>query len=307
MSAFGMELISSGTVGASVNDGLAQDSTIVGCLDGLPEPTHPFENSLRRSPLGRTALGLVHDLNNFLTVTNLYCDLLRERLGPEPCSSRYMEEIGFASAQAAGLAKQLMDLGRSQASSPATCLVAEIVEGMKDRLARLAGDAITVTYEIEPVVGRAAVDPAKLQRVLLNLVLNARDAMPTGGRIHIRAYRSPVKNSMSSGVNLSAAEGSLALPRVLLEVSDTGHGMDAAARAHLLDPFFTTKPAGTGGGLGMAAVHDVVSACGGQIYVRSAPGHGTTISLSFLTSSTVAGAHALARSPQTEKLCTAPD
>jgi two-component system, cell cycle sensor histidine kinase and response regulator CckA len=227
------------------------------------------------SLLSRAALGLAHDLNNFLTGTLLYCDLLRERLGVDHELAGHVESICFTSAQASGLATQLLSLGRSSTFRKETCDVSESIEGMLDLLARLVGKQVELKCEIEPGVGQVAVDAVKLQRVLLNLVLNARDAMPEGGRIRIRALRPRPDGEVSP--NDSAADGSPALPFVLLEVSDTGHGMDAATRASVLDPFFTSKSPGSGCGMGLPAVQDVVTGCGGELELGSRPGMGTTV------------------------------
>jgi two-component system, cell cycle sensor histidine kinase and response regulator CckA len=240
------------------------------------------------SLLSRAALGLAHDLNNFLTGTLLYCDLLRERLCVDHELAGHVESICFTSAQASGLATQLLSLGRSRSFGAEACDLSRSIEGMMDLLARLVGKQVELKCEIEPGLGRVAVDAVKLQRVLLNLVLNARNAMPEGGCIRIRALCPRPSEEVSQ--NSSATESSPALPFVLLEVSDTGHGMDAATRARVLDPFFTTKPLETGYGMGLPAVQDVVKGCGGEFELGSNLGCGTTIRMLLPSSRDPAGA-----------------
>jgi len=223
----------------------------------------------------RVAFGLAHDLNNFLAGSLLYCDLLRERLGPDHELLGHVERISFTSEQAAELAAQLLNLGRRGEESPEGCDVAGAVAELLDLLVRLMSDGIELECEIEPGVGRARVSEVKLQRVLLNLVLNARDAMPEGGRIRIRALRLDPAGRLFR--NRAVADSSSALPFVLLEVSDTGRGMDAATRARAWEPFFSCKSSECGYGLGLVSVREVVSGCGGELTMESCVGLGTTV------------------------------
>ena len=249
----------------------------------------------------RTALGLAHDLNNFLTGTLLYCGLLRERLGPHHELASCAENIYLTSLRASNLATQFLNLGRSKPSGLEMCDVSESIAGMSDLLVRLVGSQVEVKYEIEPGVGRAAVKAVNLQRILLNLVLNARDAMPEGGRIRIRAKRSCSVGEVS--LNESAAESSSALPLVLLEVSDTGHGMDAATRARVLRAFSEPEASRAGAGIGLSAVQDVIRRCGGTLELWSRPDCGTTIRLLIPSSRATAASVGEIVLPVSTKFC----
>jgi|GEM_PF-5613280 len=237
--------------------------------------------------LGRAALGLAHDLNNFLTGTQLYCDLLGECLGAAHQFAGHVEKIRCTTARASAVTAQLMNLGRPAVFGAENCDVAGTITELLDLLTRLAGGQIELTCEIEPKVGRAAVEDVKVQRVLLNLVLNAREAMPEGGRIKIRASR--VYPGRKVILSDPLPEGRPVLPMVQLEVTDNGPGMDAATCAQVLDPFFTTKARGRRRGLGLSAIEDVAADCGGGMEVHSKPGYGTTIRVWFPGSGDVAG------------------
>ena len=247
------------------------------------EESGPFNSGneeLRSAALlGRAALGLAHDLNNLLTGTQLYCDLLGEHLGAAHQFAGHVEKIRCTTARASAVATQLLNLGRPAGVGAETCDVAGTITEILDLLTRLVGERIELTYEIQPEVGRAAVEDVKVQRVLLNLVLNAREAMHEGGRIKIRASRlRPDRNGTWSD---PSPEGRPILPIVQLEVTDNGPGMDAATCARVLDPFFTTKAGGRRRGLGLSAIQDVAADCGGGIEVRSKPGSGTMIRVWF--------------------------
>ncbi len=247
------------------------------------EESGPFNSGneeLRSAALlGRAALGLAHDLNNFLTGTQLYCDLLGERLGAAHQFAGHLEKIRCTTARASAVATQLLNLGRPAVFGAETCNVAGTITEVLDLLTRLAGEQIELICEIEPTVGRAAVADVKVQRVLLNLVLNAREAMHEGGRIKIRASRvDPPRNGTLSD---PLPEGRPVLPIVQLEVTDNGPGMDAGTRARVLEPFFTTKASGRRRGLGLSAIQDVAAGCGGGVEVWSKPGSGTMIRVWF--------------------------
>jgi signal transduction histidine kinase len=219
--------------------------------------------------------GVAHDFNNLLTGILLYCDLLMANLEPEQRGRKYAEEIRNASMQATGLVRQLLQVARPANSGPRLLCLNEIAEGLRNLLVRLIGENIKLKFQLDPNLGVIKMDPTQSQQILLNLVLNARDAMPGGGQITVETSncRVQVFPETHLGSNSSAS-----LPCALFVVADNGSGMDAATRTHLFEAFFTTK-AGKGTGLGLATVHDIVTSNGGLIYVDSAPACGTRVSV----------------------------
>ena len=227
----------------------------------------------RWEAVGRLAGGVVHDFNNLLTGVMLYCDLLLSSLDARDRRRRYAEEIRAAIVQGSGLVKQLLVFARPQATPVGTLFLNEIAREMHDLLARLIGENIVLELRLDPELGAVAIDQAQAQQVLLNLVLNARDALPKGGRITVETSNckfQPVAGTISP-------TGLPAFPCVLLVVGDNGHGMDATTRERLFEPFFTTKNAGQGTGLGLTTVHSIVTTNRGLIHFESEPGRGTRV------------------------------
>jgi two-component system, cell cycle sensor histidine kinase and response regulator CckA len=248
-------------------------------MAGDPSPNSGAEQRLRHAErleaVGRLAGGVAHDFNNLLTGVLLYCDLLLAHI--EPCHRvrKYAEEIRKAGMQATGLVRQLLAVARPTNSEPRLLSLNEIAEGMRNLLVRLIGENIELKFRLDPNLGLVKMDPTQCQQILLNLVLNARDAMPNGGEITIETSNCKVQVL----TELHAAAGSTAsLPCALFVVADNGGGMDDATRAHLFEAFFTTK-AGKGTGLGLATVHDIVTSNGGLIHVDSALQRGTRVSV----------------------------
>lgn len=241
--------------------------------------THEAEQRLRQAErleaVGRLAGGVAHDFNNLLTGVLLYCDLLLANL--EPCHRvrKYAEEIRNAGMQATGLVRQLLAVARPTNSEPCLLSLNDIAEGMRNLLVRLIGENIELKFQLDPNLGLVKMDPTQSQQILLNLVLNARDAMPGGGQITVETSSCKVQvlTEPRLGANSPAS-----LPCALFVVADNGSGMDAATRAHLFEAFFTTK-AGKGTGLGLATVYDTVTSNGGLIHVESAPACGTRVSV----------------------------
>jgi len=240
--------------------------------------------------VGRLAGGVAHDFNNLLTGVLLYCDLILAVESDERVR-RYATEIRNAGMQATGLVRQLLAVAKPASSGPRLLSLNEVAEGLKDLLARLIGENIELQFRLSHSLGLVRMDPTQAQQILLNLVLNARDAMPGGGVITVetsncrmqivsdsavvdRAVRDQGSGSANSGANRIAS-----LPCVLFVVDDNGAGMDAATRAHLFEAFFTTKPTGKGTGLGLATVHEIVTRNGGLIHVDSTLGRGTRITV----------------------------
>ena len=230
----------------------------------------------RLEAVGRLAGGVAHDFNNLLTGVLLYCDLLMAHL--EPCHRvrKYAEEIRNAGLQATGLVRQLLQVARPSSSEPRLLSLNEIAEGMRNLLVRLIGENIELQLRLDPKLGLIKMDPTQAQQILLNLVLNARDAMPGGGQIRVETSNCKVQALAES----PSLPGSTAvLPCALFVVTDNGSGMDASTRAHLFEAFFTTKTGGKGTGLGLATVHDIVTRNGGLIHVDSAPACGTRVTV----------------------------
>jgi PAS domain S-box-containing protein len=235
----------------------------------------PAEQSLlqtqRWEAVGRLAGGVVHDFNNLLTGVMLYCDLLLSSLDARDRRRRYADEIRSAIMQATGLVKQLLVFARPQATPARAMCLNEIARSMHDLLTRLIGENITLDLHLDPELGAIRIDHAQAQQIFLNLVLNARDALPNGGRITVETSNCRFQPLAGTIPPISTP----AFPCVLLVVTDNGHGMDAATRQRLFEPFFTTKNAGKGTGLGLTTVRSIVASNRGLIHFESEPGRGT--------------------------------
>ncbi len=214
----------------------------------------------RMEAVGRLAGGVAHDLNNLLTIIQGYGQLLSKKLARGEAPGTELEEVRYAAQRANALTQQLLAFSRRQVLRPKVLDLNAVVGAMDPLLRRATGEHIELAAALDPRGGRVKVDPGQLDQVILNLVLNARDAMPGGGRLTIATGRD------EGGI----APGSWAT----LEVSDTGTGMDAATLPHIFEPFFTTKE-GRGTGLGLSTVYGIVQQSGGHIRVSSEPGHGS--------------------------------
>jgi len=230
------------------------------------------ENQLRQSQkmeaVGRLAGGVAHDFNNLLTVINGYGDLLLRRLLPADPSRPQVEQIRRAGQRAAQLTQQLLAFSRRQIIQPRSVNLNNLVSETWDMLSRLIGEDIKLSTALSASPAGIMADPGQIQQVLMNLLVNARDAMPDGGIVTIE----------TANVEIHAS-GRPELPPgsyVLLAVSDSGVGMDEETRQHIFEPFYTTKPLGEGTGLGLSTVYGIVKQGGGWIYVYSEPGQGTT-------------------------------
>ena len=235
-----------------------------------------LRQSQKMDAVGRLAGGIAHDFNNLLTIINGHAALLRE--SPNERASRdadvSIDEIEKAGNQAAALTRQLLAFSRKQMLQARVVNLNEIVRDLDSMLARLIGERISLATELDPDLRNLSVDPGQIQQAMVNLVVNARDAMPEGGRIVIttrNADRFPDAAALTCGDS----------PCVVLEVRDTGHGMTPQTRAQIFEPFFTTKPEGKGTGLGLAMVYGIIRQSGGWIDVVSEVGDGTTFTLYF--------------------------
>jgi PAS domain S-box-containing protein len=226
-----------------------------------------FLQSQKMEAVGRLAGGVAHDFNNLLTVINGYADILVEDLGDRPDCAAHARAILTAGERAAALTQQLLAFGRKQIVTTRLLDLNAVVAHAGELLGRLIGEDVLLDLDLPPGLGRVRADPTQLEQMLLHLAVNARDAMPRGGRLSVATRE------------MTPAEGAArgcAGRHVLLTVADTGHGMTAEVRRHLFEPFFTTKEAGKGTGLGLATVYAIVQQAGGHIEVESAAGDGTT-------------------------------
>ena len=230
-----------------------------------------YRQAQKMEVVGRLAGGIAHDFNNVLTAIGSYCDLLLEDLSPDSSHREDIQEIRKAADRAAALTRQLLAFSRQQVLAPQLVDVNELVAEIRSMLARLLGEDVTLQVVPSAGLGAVHVDRGQLEQVLMNLAVNARDAMPEGGRLTI-ATTTVQLDANDAKPDFAARPG----PYVMLTVSDNGIGMDEQTKAHLFEPFFTTKEKGQGTGLGLATVYGVVKQSGGYIWVDSEPGQGTT-------------------------------
>jgi len=218
--------------------------------------------------VGRLAGGIAHDFNNVLMVIRSSAAVAQRDAAPGSRTARCLDEIDQASERAAALTRQLLAFGRKQAISPKLVDLGALVAGLRPMLARILGDPVTLEIVPPPVPALAQVDPVQTEQVLLNLALNARDAMPRGGRVAIAVA------SAELDAACAAAEGVSPGPHVILTVADSGCGMSEDVRQRVFEPFFTTKEQGTG--LGLSMVYGAVKQNRGAVHVESQTGRGTT-------------------------------
>jgi signal transduction histidine kinase/CheY-like chemotaxis protein len=236
----------------------------------------------RMESVGRLAGGIAHDFNNMLFAVRSYADMLADDLAAGPGSVDpadllpAVEGIRTAADQAAALTGQLLAFSRQQVIRPEVQHVAAAVRHVEPMLRRLIGEHVRLIVELDPDTGKASLDASQLDQVLVNLVVNARDAMPAGGTVTITTANTTFDEPYSVE-HFDVKPGAY----VMLSVSDTGQGMDRETRQHVFEPFFTTKVAGKGTGLGLATVFGIVRQAGGHIWLYSEPGMGTTFKLYF--------------------------
>ncbi len=233
-----------------------------------------FRQSQKMEAVGRLAGGVAHDFNNILTVITTTTGLLLEALPKGDVRRDDVLEIQKAANRAAGLTHQLLAVSRRQVLRPRTLDLNAAVRDMLAMLRRVIGEDVDLVTELEPGIGCVRADASQLAQVVLNLAVNARDAMPEGGRLTIRTGALELEEPEARRRALLQAGR-----WVTLDVSDAGVGMGPEVQSHLFEPFFTTKPAGTGTGLGLSTVYGIVEQSGGQIEVESAPGHGSTFTI----------------------------
>jgi PAS domain S-box-containing protein len=226
----------------------------------------------RTEALGQVAGAIAHDFNNLLTVITGYTELLRRRTLDDE-GQRLLDTIRNSADKAAMLTSQLLAVGHRQVAKPVVLVPASAIEAMADVVSRILGVDITLAWRLDDVTGNIRIDPGQLERIIINLAINARDAMPEGGTVTISVGDESF--SMLEGAPIGIAAGRV----VRLTVADTGIGMDKETRQRCLEPFFTTKDRSKGTGLGLAAVKGIVDEAGGAITVESYPGVGTTFTI----------------------------
>lgn len=236
-----------------------------------------FQQAARLESLGKLAGGVAHDFNNMLTGVLLYCDLLMASLDPGNRSRKYADEIRKATMQSSDLVRQLLAISRPTRLQAAPLSLNDVAQNIRGLLVRLVGENIELTFRFDSKLGLVKLDTTQAQQILLNLVLNARDAMPQGGHIQIETRNCKLQAVSDSalGKNTEAF-----LPCVLLVVEDDGCGMDSVTRLRIFEPFFTTKLE-KGTGLGLTTVLEIVNSNGGLIHVSSEPAQGTRVSVLF--------------------------
>ena len=223
----------------------------------------------RLEAIGRLAGGVAHDFNNLLTVISGYTEALLE--GRDRASEPELDQIAAAAERAAILTRQLLAFSRRQVLQPRVLQLNDVVAGLTPMLSRLIGEDVELVATLAPSLDPVLADPNQLEQVLVNLAVNARDAMPDGGLLTIHT------ENVELDEEYVAQHGDAVVgPHVMLSVSDTGVGMDAETLSHVFEPFFTTKPLGIGTGLGLATVYGIVKQSGGSMWVYSEPGQGTT-------------------------------
>ena len=235
-----------------------------------------LEEQLRQAQkmeaIGRLAGGIAHDFNNLLTAIRGNAELMSEKVKRNPAMAAEVDEILHAADRAASLTRQLLAFSRKQVLQPVALDLNEVVSGVARMTRRLIGTEAHLRLDLGQGLPPVLADPAQVEQVLLNLIVNARDAMPSGGTISVRTATARLEASSPEITQAGIAPGAF----VLLEVTDTGTGMDQATQARIFEPFFTTKETGRGTGLGLSTVYGIIRQTGGAITVKSARGEGAT-------------------------------
>ncbi|MES2358817.1 MAG: PAS domain S-box protein [Gemmatimonadota bacterium] len=235
-----------------------------------------YRQSQKMEAVGQLAGGVAHDFNNLLTVIQSYGSILRDNMKPNSEAAHNIAEVLSAADRAAALTRRLLAFSRGQLLAPRALSLSESLLSVEPMLRRLIGEHVEIVVRAPRDGGNVVADPSEIEQVILNLAINARDAMPDGGALTLEISNVEL-DSAYRRIHGTAATG----PYVMLSVSDTGTGMDAATAARVFEPFFTTKPPGKGTGLGLSTVYGIVTRNGGSIAVYSEPNHGTTFRAYF--------------------------
>ncbi len=263
-----------GTWLVPIKDAAGRVTSVLGVARDISERQR-LERQLLQSQkmeaIGRLAGGIAHDFNNLLSVILGHGSLLLDRLDPASPLRKGAEEIRKAGERAAVLTRQLLAFSRRQILEPRIIDMNAMVAGTENMLRRLIGEDVELHMDLAPELGRVRADPGQIEQVIVNLAVNARDAMPEGGTIRMETADDTFPEAQPRGETVMPAG-----PYVLLSVGDTGCGMDREIQARIFEPFFTTKPPGKGTGLGLSTVYGIVKQSGGFIWAESQPGRGTT-------------------------------
>ena len=233
-----------------------------------------LQHASKMEAVGQLAGGIAHDFNNILTVIISYGAMLLDSIDPKDPNRQDVQQIATAAERAATLTRQLLAFSRKQVMQPQVININAVIGDIENMLRRLIGEDIVLNASLDPEIVSVSVDPGQLEQVLVNLVVNARDAMPGGGRLTICTANASLMAD-SNGDGLKAGD------YVVLAVRDTGIGMTEEVRQRIFDPFFTTKERGRGTGLGLSTAYGIVKQSGGEITVDSEPGKGTTFKVYF--------------------------
>jgi two-component system, cell cycle sensor histidine kinase and response regulator CckA len=235
-----------------------------------------FRQAQKLEGIGRLAGGVAHDFNNLLTVISGYAQMALDDMEAQHPLRDSMEEILKSADRATGLTRQLLVFSRRQVSEPKNIVLNDLVRDFEKMLRRLIGEDVRLVLSLDPAAGVLHADAGQIEQVMLNLAVNARDAMPNGGTLSIETSRLLVDEDFAR-MHMSVPIG----PHVMLVVSDTGSGMSPDVKAHLFEPFFTTKEPGKGTGLGLSTVYGIVKQSEGSIWVYSEPGRGSAFKIIF--------------------------
>jgi PAS domain S-box-containing protein len=238
---------------------------------GLEQQLHQAQ---KMEAVGTLAGGIAHDFNNLLTAINGYSDMVLSKLDKADPMRGEIEEIKKAGARAAGLTRQLLAFGRKQVLCPKVLDLNKVLSGINELITGVIRNQIELVTCFQPNLGRVRADPGQIEQVIINIVINARDAMPHGGKLVI----------LTADVNIEPDDmlkhpGMEPGPYVLLAMSDTGAGMDSDTLSHVFEPFFTTKDVGKGTGLGLSTAYGIIKQSGGHIFASSQPGTGSTFEI----------------------------
>ena len=261
----------------------------------LQDREEQLRQAQKMEAIGRLAGGVAHDFNNLLIIG--YTDLIAERIDPTEPTARDVGEIRKAADRAAGLTRQLLAFSRKQLLSPSVISLNDTTSGLLQMLPRVIGDHIRTTANLSDGLAPVKADASQMEQVFINLVLNARDAMPMGGLLSIETANVELDDERLANESLGVPPGRY----VMMAIGDTGTGMDAATRERAFEPFFTTKPKGKGTGLGLATVYGIIDQSGGAIYLDTAPGRGTTVRIYLPATDDVADAKVEAAPPSADR------
>jgi signal transduction histidine kinase len=265
------------TEGGKHADEDAKDSDVLAIFHDVTEhrlAEQRSNQSERLAAIGRLTGGVAHDFNNILTVIIGRSGLLLAQLAPDSPDKTSIEEIDRAAQRAAGLTRQLLAFSRKQILQAKVMDLNTVVTDIESMIRRLIGEDIQLVLNLEPSLGQIKGDQGQLEQVLMNLAVNSRDAMPLGGMLIIETNNVSLDENYARN-HITVEAGNF----VLLAVSDTGMGMEKDVQEHIFEPFFSTKPAGKGTGLGLSTVYGIIKQSGGNIWVYSEPGKGTTFKI----------------------------